>query len=80
MDFLAEPAVDRGQFDSDAANDDRTSLAPTNGQDEKNPHDPWARAELNETLSQEQGDDVETPLSFLKPSEKPGSPGRLAQW
>ena len=57
-DFLARPAVDREQFDSDAAADDRTSLAPPSGQ-ERSPRDHRARSELNETLDQERGDDVE---------------------
>ena len=80
MDFLAEPAVDRGQFDSDAATHDMTSLAPASGHEETGPRDRRARAELNETLDQERGDDVESALSFLQPSEKPGSLGRLAHY
>jgi serine/threonine protein kinase/Leucine-rich repeat (LRR) protein len=80
MDFLAEPAVDRRQFDSDAPSHDLTSLAPTSGQVERSPNDRRARAELNETLSQECGEDVESALSFLLPSEKPGSLGRLAHY
>ncbi len=80
MDFLAEPAVDRGQFDSDAATHNITSLAAANGQEERGPRDRGARTELNETLDQERGDDVESALSVLQPSEKPGSLGRLAQF
>jgi serine/threonine protein kinase/Leucine-rich repeat (LRR) protein len=78
--FLAEPAVDRRQFDSDAPSHDLTSLAPASGQEERSPNDRRARAELNETLSQERGEDVESALSFLQPSEKPGSLGRLAHY
>ena len=33
-----------------------------------------------ETLDHERGDDVESALSFLQPSEKPGSLGRLAHY
>ena len=80
MDFLAEPAVDRGQFDSGAATQDMTSLAPASGQEERGPRDRGARTELNETLSQERGEDLESALSFLQPSEKPGSLGRLAHY
>ncbi len=80
MDFLAEPAVDRGQFDSDAATADMTSLAPASGQEERGPRDRGARTELNEMLGQERGDDVESALSFLQPSEKPGSLGWLAHY
>ncbi len=80
MDFLAEPAVDRGQFDSDAATCDMTGLAPANGQEERGPRDRGARTELNEVLGQERGDVVERALSFLQPSEKPGSLGRLAHY
>ncbi len=60
IDFLAEPAVDRGQFDSDAACHDLTSLAPPSGQEEGSPSDRGAKAELNETLSQERGEDAES--------------------
>ena len=35
---------------------------------------------MNETLDQERGDDMESALSFLQPSEKPGSLGRLAHY
>jgi serine/threonine protein kinase/Leucine-rich repeat (LRR) protein len=80
MDFLAEPAVDREKFDSDAPSHDLTSLAPASGQDERSSNDRRARAELNETLSQERGEDVESALSFLQPSEKPGALGRLAHY
>jgi serine/threonine protein kinase len=80
IDFLAEPAVDRRQFDSDAPSHDLTSLAPASGQEERSPIDRRARAELNETLSQERGEDVESALSFLQPPEKPGSLGRLAHY
>ena len=68
MDFLAEPAVDRGQFDSDAATDDLTSLAPPSGQ-ERSPREREARTELNETLSNERGDDVEGALGSRSPGK-----------
>jgi hypothetical protein len=77
-DFLAEPAVDRGQFDSDAATLDLTSLPPPSGQ-ERSPRDRGARTELNETLNRERGEDVESALSFLQTSEKPGSLGCSAR-
>ena len=43
-DFLAQPAVDRDEFDSHHAAEDLTSLAPTSGP-EASPRDPGARAE-----------------------------------
>ena len=78
-DFLSHPAVDRGRFDSDAAADDLTSLAPPSGQ-ERGPRDRRLRAELNETLNHDRGEDAESALCFLLPSDKPGSLGRLAHY
>ena len=38
------------------------------------------RGRAIETLDQERGDDIETALSVLQPSERPGSLGRLAHY
>ena len=54
-------------------------MVPTSGP-EGSPRDPGAGTELIETLDHERGDDVESALSFLQPSEKPGSLGRLAHY
>jgi len=79
LDFLAQPAVDRHQFNSHDAAEGLTSLGPTNGP-ETSPRDPRVRTGTVETLNHERGDDVESALSVLQPSEKPGSLGRLAQF
>jgi len=79
MDFLAQPAVDRQRFNSHDATEDATSPAPATGP-EASPRDPRAGTGVSATLDHERGEDVESALSFLEPSEKPGSLGRLAHF
>jgi serine/threonine protein kinase/Leucine-rich repeat (LRR) protein len=79
MDFLAQPAVDRRQFNSHDATEEQTCLAPTSGP-EASPVDPGTKPDMSETVDRERGEDVESTLSFLEPSEKPGSLGRLAHY
>jgi serine/threonine protein kinase len=78
-DFLAQPAVDRQAFNSHHEADDLTSPAPTSGPD-TSPRNPMVGTDTVEALDHEPGDDVEGALSFLQPSEKPGSLGRLAHY
>ena len=78
-DFLAQPAVDRHEFNSHDAAEDLTSPAPMSGP-ETSPRDPRAGSDMIETLNDERGDSIESALSFLQPSERPGSLGRLAHY
>jgi serine/threonine protein kinase/Leucine-rich repeat (LRR) protein len=78
-DFLAEPAVDRQRFNSHDATEEQTCLAPTSGP-EASPGDPTTKPDMSETVDCERGEEVENALSFLQPSEKPGSLGRLAHY
>ena len=77
QDFLAEPAVDRDQFNLHDADRDLTSLASRSGTEEGR-RDPRAGSGMAEP-GDEPDDAVGRALSFLQPSEKPGSLGRLAQ-
>ena len=56
-----------------------TSLGPTSDS-EASPRDAGAGAGTIETLDEERGDDIESALSVLEPSERPGSLGRLAHY
>jgi eukaryotic-like serine/threonine-protein kinase len=78
-DFLAQPAVDRRQFNSHDAPEDLTSDGPTSDP-EAIPRDLAHGTGMVETLDDERADDVQSALSFLQPSEKPGSLGRLAHY
>jgi hypothetical protein len=79
MDFLAQPAVDRRQFNSHDAPEDLTSVSPTSDP-EAIPRDRAHGTDMVETLDDERAEDVQSALSFLQPSEKPGSLGRLAHY
>ncbi len=79
LDFLAQPAVDRDDFEAHDGAGRLTNLDSTIGP-EASSADPGAGIELAETLDQDCGDDVESALSFLEPSAKPGSLGRLAHY
>jgi serine/threonine protein kinase len=78
-DFLAQPAVDRDEFDPCHAAENPTSVGPASGSG-ASPWDPGAEAGAIETLDQERGDDIESALSVLEKSERPGSLGRLAHY
>ncbi len=78
-DFLARPAVDRDDFEPRDEAQAATSVGPTSSSD-LNPQDPRAGTKGIETLDHERGEDVESALSFLQPSKKPGSLGRLAHY
>ena len=79
MDFLAQPAVDRDEFDPRHAAEDATSVGPRAARKPARAI-PGRGPSAIETLGHERGDDVESALSFLQPSEKPGSLGRLAHY
>jgi serine/threonine protein kinase/Leucine-rich repeat (LRR) protein len=79
LNFLAQPAVDRRRVNSHDATEDATQCATTSGA-EASTRDPWAPDAVFETLSYEHGDDVAGALSFLQPSDRPGSLGRLAHY
>jgi len=79
LDFLAQPAVDRQQFSSNDATEDVTSPDPASGS-RPSPCDSGAGTDMIETLDQERGDDAESALSLLQPSQKAGSLGRLAHY
>ena len=57
-DFLAQPAVDRRQFNSHDATEEQTCLAPTSGP-EASPGDPRTKPDMRETADRERGEDVE---------------------
>ena len=79
--FLARPAVDRPDSDLPDELDDLTSIAPSSGL-EKVPREPMEVTEAIETvdLERQSGDERDSVLRFLEPSEKPGSMGRLAHY
>ena len=77
--FLAQPAVDRRQFNSHDTPQDVTSDVPTSGP-EASPRDLAQAIGMAETINDERRDDLERTLSFLQPSDKPGSLGRLAHY
>ena len=79
VDFLAQPALDPHDFDlrlcgsgrNESWSDERLGRQPAGSR---------GGAGAIETLDQERGDDIESALSVLEPSERPGSLGRLAHY
>jgi Leucine-rich repeat (LRR) protein len=77
--FLAQPAVDLRQFNNHDTPQDFTSDVPTSGPEAS----PWDLAQgigEAETINDDRRDNLERTLSFLQPSDKSGSLGRLAHY
>ena len=79
VDFLAQPAIDRHELDWHEAAEGLIRMAPASGL-ETIPRDPMGRTDVIEPHGHGRGDDEDSALSFLQPSERPGSLGRLAHY
>ena len=77
--FLAEPAVGLMEFDPRDGIEDLTRLGPPSDS-EIFPTPPPGRAGLIETFDDGLGGEENQALRCLLPSERPGSPGRLAHY
>jgi hypothetical protein len=75
--FLAQPAVDRRRFNTHNEPDDFTSNGAPSGSGASS-QDLAQVTGMAETRSDERRENVERTLSFLQPSDEPGSLGRLA--
>jgi serine/threonine protein kinase len=78
-DFLSRPAVDRDNVGLDIAAELMTNLAPTFGPDD-GPRESRAAIDGSATLDDERGDNAESTMGLLEPTDKPGSLGRVAHY
>ena len=79
LDFLAQPAVDRRHFSTDRGPENASNGDETSGRS-ASPRDLAEGRGMADTVSDERREDLERTLSFLEPSEQPGSLGRLAHY
>ena len=77
-DFLAQPAVDRHRFNLHDATEEQTLLLPRAARNQAQAIS--GQSQARETADRGRGEDVESTLSLLQPSEKPGSLGRPAHY